>query len=72
MAEARFVVRGLDDEEAAEKVEATLFSKVGVQDVKADQASGELWIRYDERMVPQPRLRSYLQSAGVSVIRPVV
>lgn len=69
MAEARFVVRGLDDQEAAEKVEATLFSKVGVQDVKADCARGELWISYDERKVPQPRLQSYLQSAGVSVIR---
>ncbi len=71
MAEARFVVRGLEDEEAAEKVEATLFSKVGVQEVKADWERGELWIRYDERTVPQPRLRSYLQGAGVSVIRPV-
>ncbi len=70
MAEARFVVRGLEDEEAAEKVEATLFSKVGVQEVKADWEHNELWIRYDERTVPQPRLRSYLQSAGVSVVRP--
>jgi len=42
MAEARFLVRGLDDEEAAEKVEATLYSKVGVQAVKADWQAGEL------------------------------
>ena len=70
MAEARFLVRGLDDEEAAEKVEATLYSKVGVQAVKADWQAGELWISFDERLVPQPRLRSYLQGAGLSAIRP--
>lgn len=70
MAEARFLVRGLDDAEAAEKVEATLFSKVGVHAVKADWQSGELWISFDERVVPQPRLRTYLQSAGLSAVRP--
>ncbi len=70
MAEARFVVRGLNDEEAAEKVEATLFSRVGIHDVKADWQTGQLWLSYDERLVPQPRLRMYLESAGVTVVGP--
>ncbi len=69
MAEARFAVRGLTDEDAAERVEATLFSKVGIQEVKADWEAGELWISYDERLVPQPRLLSYLQGAGVTVVQ---
>lgn len=68
MAEARFAVRGLTDEDAARQVEVTLFSKVGVQDVRADWETGELWISYDERLVPQPRLRSYLESSGVKVV----
>lgn len=68
MAEARFAVRGLTDEDAARQVEVTLFSKVGVQDVRADWETGELWISYDERLVPQPRLRSYLDSSGVKVV----
>ena len=68
--EARFRVRGLDDQDMAEKAEATLYSKVGVHAVKADWQNGELWISYDERLVPQPRLRSYLQGAGLSVTGP--
>ncbi len=69
MAEARFVVRGLNDQEAAEKVEATLFSRVGVHDVKADWQTGQLWLSYDERLVPQPRLRTYLETSGVTIVR---
>lgn len=69
MAEARFAVRGLSDEDAAGRVEATLYSKVGVHEVRADWQTGELWLSYDERLVPQPRLLSYLQSAGVTVVQ---
>lgn len=69
MAEARFGVRGLSDEDAARRVEATLYSKVGVHEVRADWEKGELWISYDERLVPQPRLLAYLQGAGVSVVQ---
>ncbi len=69
MAEARFAVRGLSDEDAAGRVEATLYSQVGVHEVRADWETGELWLSYDERLVPQPRLLSYLQSAGVTVVQ---
>lgn len=69
MAEARFAVRGLIDEDAAGRVEATLFSKVGVHEVKADWQTGELWISYDERLVPQPRLLAYIRSAGLTIVQ---
>ncbi len=69
MAEVRFAVRGLTDEDAAGRVEATLFSKVGVHDVKADWEKGDLWISYDERLVPQPRLLSYLKTVGLTVVQ---
>jgi hypothetical protein len=42
---------------------------VGVQEVRADAGSGELWIRFDERLVPPPRLKAYLQGAGVTPLR---
>lgn len=69
MGEASFVVRGLNDAESAEKAEATLYSKVGIHEVKADWESGRLWVSYDSRVVPQPRLRMYLESAGLKVVR---
>lgn len=71
MGEARFLVRGLDDREAAEKVEATLFSKVGIHDVRADPETGQLWLSFDDRSVPPPRLKTYLESAGVTVVKRV-
>lgn len=71
MAEARYQVRGIEDAESADKVEAMLHSKVGVQEVRADPESGELWIRYDERLVPPPRLKTYLESAGVRAVKPL-
>jgi hypothetical protein len=70
MGEVTFVVRGLSDADMAEQVEATLYAKVGVHQVKADWESGRIWLSYDERLVPQPRLRSYVQSSGVSVVGP--
>jgi hypothetical protein len=71
MAEARFQVRGIGDADSAFKVEAMLHSKVGVHEVRADPETGELWIRYDERLVPPPRLKTYLESAGVRPVRPL-
>ena len=69
MAEVTLAVRGLTDEETAVRVEATLFAKVVVRDVKADWEAGRVWLSYDERVVPQPRLRSYLQGVGLTVVQ---
>ncbi len=69
MAEALFAVKGLTDEDVAGRVEATLYSKVGVREVRANWETGELWISYDARLVPEPRLLSYLQGAGVSIVQ---
>jgi len=61
----RYRVTGLRDAEEAQRVEAILYAKVGVHEVSADAKHGVVWLRYDSRSVPIPRLRSYLADAGV-------
>jgi hypothetical protein len=64
--EIRYRVRGLGNPDRAYQVEAMLHAKVGIREVKADAETGRLWLRYDPARVPAPRLRQYLQDAGVT------
>jgi hypothetical protein len=63
--EVRLRVTGLKDEEQAHKVEAVLYSKVGVQEVEANSTDGVLRLRYDTSRVPPLRLQAYLKEVGV-------
>ncbi len=66
MAEARLRVRGLKDPETALQVEAMLHARPGIEEVRADAETGMLQLRYDPRRVPPPRLRAYLEAAGLT------
>ena len=66
--EVHLKVAGLKDVEQAQKVEAVLHSKVGIQEVEADAEAGTLRLRYDPSRVPPPRLQAYLKEVGVRTV----
>ena len=66
--EVRLKVAGLKDLEQAQRVEAVLHSKVGIQEVEADAEAGTLRVRYDSSRVPPPRFQAYLKEVGVRAL----